>query len=127
MIKSIFRSGKTSICPSNIIFKKAGFRRLSDPIAIAFMLDNLAFCQTRASRLQNRVRVGSTVILKNINTQEVLTLKITLDEKPHIEKGIISFSSILGTQLLGLRCGDITKTNTEAGQLHWEILTVNHH
>lgn len=122
----MFRSCKTLICPSNPIFQEANFRIFLNPIALTLLLNRLVLCESKTSRIENRVRIGSTVILRNSLTQEQLTLTIVQGEEACPAQGIISFSSPLGSELLGLRCGDIAKISTPTEQINWEVMTVNH-
>lgn len=126
MLKRIFRFCKTLICPSNSILQEAGYRILLNPISLFFLLDRLEFCNSQTSRIENRIRLGSTVLLRNESTREYLTLRIVKDEKAYPSKGIVSFTSVIGVALLGLRCGDVAHIKTSEGEFDWQIFTVSH-
>lgn len=126
MLMRIFRSCKTLICPSHSIFQEAGFRILLDPISLCLLLDRLELCSNIASRLENIVRPGSTVLVRNESTLEYVTLRIVKDEKAYPSKGIVSFTSVIGAALLGLRCGDVAQIKTSEGECEWQIFTVSH-
>jgi transcription elongation factor GreA len=126
VLMRIFRSCKTLICPTNSILQEAGYRILLNPISLCFLLDRLEYCNSQTSRIENRVRLGSTVLLRNESTREYLTLRIVKDEKAYPSKGIVSFTSIIGFALLGLRCGDIAHIKTYRGVFDWQLFTVSH-
>lgn len=127
MLMHLFRSSKTSICRSNSMLLKAEYRILMDPIELCLLLGRLEFCANQTSRLENRVRIGSKVILKNIATEEPLELWIVNLEKASPLKGLVSFTSAIGAALLGLRCGDVAQVNTPYGVLKWQLISVNNY
>ncbi len=126
MLMHIFRFCKTLICPPNSVFQDASHRILLNPLALCLLLNRLEFCDSQASRLENRVRVGCTVTLRNVLSQEMLTLRIVKDEKARPAEGIVLFTSMIGVALLGLRCGDVAQVKTSQGELEWELIAVNH-
>ncbi|MDN4501607.1 GreA/GreB family elongation factor [Alteromonadaceae bacterium BrNp21-10] len=122
----MFRSGKTLICPSHPIFQEASHRTLMDPIALSLLLNRIEFSDSRISRFEGRVRAGSTVVVKNTTSKEQFKLRIVESEKANPAKGMVSFTSLMGTELLGRRCGEMAKIRTSNGETKWEIVTVNH-
>ncbi len=108
------------------MFQDASQRIFLNPVALCLLLNRLAFCDSEISRLENRVRVGSTVTLRNVFSQEVLTLRIVKDEKARPAEGIVSFTSIIGVALLGLRSGDVAQVRTAQGEFEWELVAVVH-
>jgi len=126
VLMRIFRICKTLICPPNSMLQDAGHRILLDPIALCLLLNQLEFSDRQSSRLQNRVRIGSTVVLRNVATKERLILHIVKDQKACPEQGIVSFTSIIGSTLIGLRRGDVARVNTAQGELKFKLLKVNY-
>jgi transcription elongation factor GreA len=126
VLMRIFRYCKTLICPTNSIFQEASYRILLDPISLCLLLNRLEFCNSQTSRLENRVRIGSTVLLRNESTFEYLTLRLVKGEKAYPSKGVVSFTSVIGVALLGLRCGDVAQIKTSEGECEWQIFTVSH-
>lgn len=125
MLMRIFRFCKTLICPTSSMFHEAGPRIFLDPVALSLLLNRLELCESQISRLQNRVRVGSTVVLRNESNGKHLTLRIVKSEKACPAKGIVSFTSLIGAALLGLRCGDVAEVKSTQGELKWRLVSVN--
>ncbi|GHB69532.1 hypothetical protein GCM10008107_18570 [Psychrosphaera saromensis] len=96
-----------------------------NPITLCSLLDRLEFSNSQVSRLENRTRVGSTVGLKNLSTKEQFDLHIVEGEKniPLIET--VSYTSVLGCELLGLRFGEVAKIKTSAGVAKWQVISIN--
>lgn len=126
MLMRIFRFSNTLNCPIRSIFQQAGLPSLMDPFELNILLNRLEFSQSRTSRFERRVRVGSTVQIVNLITQEQLKLCIVQGKKANLANGEVSFSSPMGSELLGLHCGDIVQVNTSVGALKWKIISVNH-
>lgn len=125
MLMRIFRSCKTLICPSNSMLQEADHRILLNPIALCLLMNRLEFCDSQTSRLENRVRIGSKVILRSVTTEERLELRIVEQEKALPAKGFVSFTSVIGSALLGLRSSDVAQVNTPQGEVEWQVISVN--
>ncbi|WP_286872861.1 GreA/GreB family elongation factor [Idiomarina sp. UBA4520] len=82
---------------------------LMDPIELSLLLERLEFSQQKSSRLLGRVTVGSSVTVRNRNTNEKITVTLVPPELADPESQLISFISPLGSSLLGLRLGDVSK------------------
>ncbi|WP_342807734.1 GreA/GreB family elongation factor [Alteromonas sp. M12] len=121
------RSYKTLICRSNSKLQKTEYKTLMDPIRLCWLLGRLEFCANQTSRLENRVRIGSNVILKNLATEESLELRVVNLENANLTQGLVPFTSAIGASLLGLRCGDVAQVNTPYGSLRWQVLSVNNY
>tara|TARA_R110000751_G_scaffold15290_1_gene49200 strand:+ start:4652 stop:4960 length:309 start_codon:yes stop_codon:yes gene_type:complete len=95
-------------------------------MALGELLDRLEFCGSQSASIENRVRIGSTVLIRNEATLEYLTLRIVKDQKAYPSKGIVSFTSVIGFALLGLRCGEMAHVKTAKGELQWLLFSVSH-
>lgn len=126
MLVRIFGSCKTLSCFSHPMFQEAGHRLLMHPLALCLLLDRLAFSDSRSSRFEGRIRLGSRVALKHWLTGEQLSVQIVTSEEAHPAKGKVSFTSLIGAELLGLRCGDIANLTMSDGEIKWQVVSVNH-
>ena len=104
---------------------EADQRILLNPIVLCFLMDRLEFCDSQTSRLENRIFIGSKVILQNISTKERMSLRIVKQDKAKPAKGVVSFTSVVGSALLGLRCGDVAQLNTPQEQVELRVISVN--
>jgi transcription elongation factor GreA len=108
------------------MFQEAGYRILMDPLELRSLLNRIEFSDSRTSRLEGRIRVGSSVVVKNLITGEQLNLHIVTGKNADPVQGKVSFTSVIGAQLLNLRCNETLTVNTSGGALMWKIVTVNH-
>jgi len=71
---------------------------------------------------KDRVGMGSTVALLDLDSDAELTYELVLPEIADQAKGLISTSSPIGRGLLGKKEGDRVKIAIPAGQKRFEIL-----
>ncbi|WP_286234761.1 GreA/GreB family elongation factor [Thalassotalea sediminis] len=95
-----------------------------NPTKLNAFLSRLAISQSKASRFNSLITIGSRVVLKNLAIQETFTLKIVSTEKARPQMGEISCLSIIGTELLGQQQGAIFTIDTPNGQELWQVLKV---
>jgi transcription elongation factor GreA len=97
-----------------------------------------AFVNARLGQLQQRLRelsmvdlskisrdkvgLGSTVVVLDMNKDEELTYKLVTSEEADVAKGLISTSSPIGRGLLGKEVGDMVKIQIPGGVRELEIL-----
>jgi transcription elongation factor GreA len=72
----------------------------------------------------DRVGLGSTVVVLDINKDEEVTYKIVTSEEADAPKGLISTSSPIGKGLLGRKVGDEVAIAIPGGQRKMEILSL---
>jgi transcription elongation factor GreA len=71
---------------------------------------------------RDRVGLGSTVVVLDLNKDEQVTYKLVTSEETDVAKGLISTSSPIGRGLLGKRVGDEVKFPSPGGIREMEIL-----
>lgn len=126
MLIRFFRYCKTLICPADFIFDARDYRLLLDPLSLWLLLDRLEFSHSQTSRIENRVRLGSTVLLRNESTLDYLTLRLVNDRKTGLNMGVVSLTSPMGIALLGTRCGEVVVVNSLKGASKWQLEAVSH-
>jgi len=72
----------------------------------------------------DRVGLGSTVVVLDLNKDEEVTYKIVTSEEADAPKGLISTSSPIGKGLLGRKVGDEVAIAIPGGQRKMEILSL---
>jgi transcription elongation factor GreA len=71
---------------------------------------------------RDRVGLGSTVVVLDLQKDEEVTYKLVTSEETDVSKGLISTSSPIGRGLLGKRVGDEVKFPSPGGVREMEIL-----
>lgn len=125
MLKRAFRFCKTSVCPSNPIFQEAGQQMLIEPVELSILLNRLEFSESKGALIEKRIRVGASVVLRNVKTIEQVKVRLVPPELADTDNYMVSFISPLGSTLLGLRVGDIATIIVKDISIKWEILMVN--
>jgi transcription elongation factor GreA len=72
----------------------------------------------------DRVGLGSTVVVLDLNKDEEVTYKIVTSEEADAPKGLISTSSPIGKGLLGRKVGEEVAIAIPGGQRKMEILSL---
>ena len=93
---------------------------LNDLIARANVID--------VTKIDNNGKVifGSSVNLKDLETQKNISYKIVGQDEADISKNLIYFKSPIGKSLIGKNEGDLINVITPAGERNFEILKVNY-
>lgn len=73
---------------------------------------------------RDRVGLGSTVLVLDINKDEEVTYKIVTSEEADAPKGLISTNSPIGKGLLGRKVGEEVAIAIPGGQRKMEILNL---
>ena len=107
------------------MFHNSSYRVLMDPMALCLLLSRLESSNSQTSRLENRARVGSTVILKNVSTNEKTQLHIGEVAMPNSVMEVVPYTSVLGCELLGLRLGEVARIKTAIGVVKWKVISIN--
>lgn len=74
---------------------------------------------------RDRVGLGSTVVVMDIEKDEEITYKIVTSEETDVNNGKISTSSPIGRGLLGKQVGDEVKISIPGGSRTMEILSLS--
>lgn len=72
----------------------------------------------------DKVSYGSTVLLRNMETEEETKYKLVSSEESDAAKGLISTASPIGKTLMGHEEGDEVQIRTPRGVRHYEIITL---
>lgn len=124
MLNCIYSFKKPLFCFVNYAFKDASYQILMNPLKLSIFLNRLEYSQTHASRLENKIRVGCRVVLKNLTNEQVINLRVVNSKQSCVDLGDISYLSILGSELLGQHRGDLVYIDVLQGMDVWEVLCV---
>jgi transcription elongation factor GreA len=70
------------------------------------------------------VEFGSTVRIRNLDTEKVVTWQLVGITEFDIPAGRISYKSPIGTAMLGRRSGDDFEVVTPGGDQYWEVESI---
>ena len=71
------------------------------------------------------VRLGSTVVIKDLATRRDMTVTIVLPSKADIKQKKVSVLAPIGTALIGFRKGQTVSWNVPSGKKDFKIVDVN--
>ena len=93
---------------------------INDLIARANVID--------VTKIENdgKVIFGSTVNLKDLDTEKKITYKLVGQDEADIKKNLIFFKSPIGKALIGKNKGEMVIVNTPSGDKNFEILKVEY-
>ena len=75
---------------------------------------------------EGKVIFGSTVYLKNLDTDEKIDYKLVGKDEANLEKKLIFFQSPIGKGLIGKKRNDLVEIHTPAGIKNFEIIDVKY-
>ena len=75
---------------------------------------------------EGKVIFGSTVYLKNLDTDEKIDYKLVGKDEANLEKKLIFFQSPIGRGLIGKNKNDLVEILTPAGVKNFEIIEVKY-
>ena len=75
---------------------------------------------------EGKVIFGSTVYLKNLDTDEKINYKLVGKDEANLEKKLIFFQSPIGKGLIGKNKNDLVEISTPAGVKNFEIIEVKY-
>ena len=75
---------------------------------------------------EGKVIFGSTVYLKNLDTDEKIDYKLVGKDEANLEKKLIFFQSPIGKGLIGKNKNDLVEISTPAGMKNFEIIEVKY-
>ena len=93
---------------------------INDMIARANVID--------VTKIENNGKVifGSTVKVKDLETDKIISYRLVGQEEADIKKNLIFFKSPIGKSLIGKNKGDMVIVNTPSGEKNLEILDVEY-
>ena len=93
---------------------------INDLIARANVID--------VTKIENNGKVifGSTVKLKDLDTDKTISYKLVGQDEADIKKNFIFFKSPIGKALIGKDKGEMTTVSTPSGEKNFEILDVDY-
>ena len=93
---------------------------INDLIARANVID--------VTKIENNGKVifGSTVKLKDLETDKKINYKLVGQDEADIKKNLIFFKSPIGKAIVGKDKGDMVAVNTPSGEKNFEILDVEY-
>ena len=95
-------------------------QEIENTIALAEIID-----VTKISN-DGKIIFGSTVFLKNLDTNEKIQYKIVGKDEADLEKKLIYFKSPIGKGLIGKNKKDLVEIKTPAGVKNFEIIDVEY-
>ena len=101
-------------------YSEGRITQISDNIARANVID-----VTKMSN-DGKVIFGSTVDLKNLDTEEKITYKIVGKDEADLQKKLIFFQSPIGRGLIGKNKKDLVEIKTPAGVKNFKIKDVKY-
>lgn len=75
---------------------------------------------------QHKVIFGTTVELVNMDTEEEVTYKIVGDDEADVKQKKISVNSPIARAIIAKEEGEIVRVRTPAGEIEYEIASVEH-
>ena len=95
-------------------------QEIEDKIARANIID--------VTKINNEGKVifGCTVILENLDTQEIINYKIVGKDEADLKKKLIYFQSPIGRGIIGKNKGDLVEIITPSGKKNFEIKDVKY-
>ncbi len=80
------------------------------------------------SKIENdgKIIFGSTVTVKDIESQKKKSFKIVGKDEADIERSLIYYKSPMGRSLIGKKIKDLITVNTPSGEKNYEILEVKY-
>ena len=95
-------------------------QEIENSIATANVIDITKFNN------DGKVIFGSTVDLKNLDTNEKIEYKIVGKDEADLKKKLIYFKSPIGKGLIGKNKGDLVEINTPNGTKNFEVSNVKY-
>jgi transcription elongation factor GreA len=89
-------------------------------------LSNVQIIDVTKITNSGRVIFGATVTILNLNTEETTTYKIVGDDESEIKNNLISVNSPIARGLIGKQVEDEVVIITPAGEIEYEIMSVEH-
>jgi regulator of nucleoside diphosphate kinase len=97
--------------------EKENFSKLSNELKKAEIIDD-------ALLPANVVRLGSTVVVKDVMSNRDLTVTIVLPQQANIKEKKVSVLAPVGTALIGFKKGQTVSWNVPSGKKDFKIMNV---
>jgi transcription elongation factor GreA len=95
-------------------------------VELEFKLGSAQVIDPKALNANGRCVFGSTVILEDTNSGDVMTYQIVGDDEADIKLRKISISSPIARALIGKYSGDIAEVQTPGGVREYEVVEVQY-
>lgn len=95
-------------------------------IELEFKLGSAQIIDPKTLNADGRCVFGSTVILEDTNSGDVVTYQIVGDDEADIKKRKISISSPIARALIGKSSGDIAEVQAPGGVREYEVVEVQY-
>ncbi len=113
ILTAYFKSGR----PRGQVQEKQNARSLSDELDNAIVLSKDEFPA-------DGIRLNSTVVIKDTDTNRVITVTIVLPEKADVKHNKVSVLAPVGTALIGFRKGQQVTWQVPSGTKNFTIMEV---
>jgi len=95
-------------------------------VEVEFKLGSAQVIDPKTLNADGRCVFGSTVVLEDVNSGDVITYQIVGDDEADIRKRKISISSPIARALIGKYSGDIAEVQTPGGVREYEVVDVQY-
>ena len=95
-------------------------------VELEFKLGSAQIIDPKLLNAEGRCVFGSTVILEDTNSGDVLTYQIVGDDEADIKMRKISISSPIARALIGKSSGDIAEVQAPSGVREYEVVDVQY-
>jgi len=119
---------------NNVVLTEDDYNAITQHVKPSDHVDNtmsLAYELSRATIVKNdalpkdRVRIGSTIKIKDLDTQNHLSFTLVLPDKADVKNQKISILTPIGSALIGFKEGDEVEWKMPAGIKKYQILEVH--
>ncbi|MCU4675302.1 GreA/GreB family elongation factor [Catenovulum sp. 2E275] len=125
MLNCIYRFGALFLHTQNKAFKDASYQILMNPIKLSILINQLEFSQTHASRLTNRVGIGSWVTLKNLTNNQIIKTQLVKTSYASLPPQTLYFLSAIGAEIIGRQQGDMIEIKLGKQTDLWKVICIS--
>ncbi|MGZ8511463.1 MAG: GreA/GreB family elongation factor [Chitinophagaceae bacterium] len=113
LLNAYFQSGR----PTPVVNEKQNFKSLSEELSKATIL-------TKNKFPEDVIRLNSTAIIKDTDTNRVITVTIVMPEQADVKKNKVSVLAPVGTALIGFKKGQQVVWPVPSGTKKFMIMEV---
>lgn len=95
-------------------------------VELEFKLGSAQIIDPKTLNADGRCVFGTTVVMEDVNSGDVVTYQIVGDDEADIRKRKISISSPIARALIGKSCGDIAEVQAPGGVREYEVVEVQY-
>jgi len=115
LLNAYFQRGR----PAAVVNEKQNFKSLAEELNRALILPEKEFPA-------DIVRLNSTAIIKDMDTNRVITVTIVMPGQADVKKNKVSVLAPVGTALIGFKKGQQVTWEVPSGTRHFIIMEVYH-